>query len=184
MADAYLGEIRAFAGLYAPQGWALCNGALMSISNYQALYSLIGTIYGGDGATTFALPDLRGRIAMGQGTGPGLTPRTIGDKTGGAETVVLAESNNPQHTHTVTVSTAGPSIQTPNTSTYLGPVDSTIGTGEGYLPGTIQGVTINHIPLGQSVIGTAGNSISHNNMMPYGVVTYIICLNGLYPTPQ
>lgn len=100
--EPYLGEIRMFAGNFAPVGWALCDGSLLSIQQNTALFSVIGTYYGGNGTTNFALPDLRGRFPMGFGTGPGLTPRNLGDK-GGAETVTLNVNQIPAHTHTVTV---------------------------------------------------------------------------------
>jgi len=99
--DPFIAEIMIFAGNFAPRGWAFCNGQLMPISQYTALFSLVGTIYGGDGRTTFALPDLRGRVPMHFGQGPGLTSRTIGEK-GGAETSVLSVSQLPAHSHTIT----------------------------------------------------------------------------------
>src|SRR5690349_11535310 len=102
--DPFLGEIKLFCGNYAPIGWAFCDGSLLPISENDALYALIGTTYGGDGINTFALPDLRGRVAIHQGQGPGLSPYVMGE-TGGAETVTLTTNNLPQHTHRIIAST-------------------------------------------------------------------------------
>jgi len=111
--DNYLGEVRIFAGNYAPEGWQFCNGQSLSVSEYQALYSLIGTTYGGDGVNTFALPDLRGRVPVGVGSGPGLTPRVLG-QSGGSEEVALVESQIPAHGHNLTVNTSEASTATPS----------------------------------------------------------------------
>jgi microcystin-dependent protein len=99
--DPYIGEVELFGFNYAPVGWAYCNGQLLPIASYQALFSLLGVTYGGDGVTTFAVPDLRGRVAIHQGTGPGLSTRTIG-QSGGTETVTLSVTQMPSHTHTIT----------------------------------------------------------------------------------
>jgi microcystin-dependent protein len=98
MAEPFVGEIRMFAGNFAPRGWALCDGQLLAVSQNDALFSLLGTIYGGDGRTTFGLPDLRGRIPVHEGSGPGLTPRSLGQR-GGSETVTLSESQLASHGH-------------------------------------------------------------------------------------
>ena len=100
MSEAYVGEIRIFAGTFAPTGWALCNGQILAISQNTALFSLLGTTYGGNGTTTFALPNLQGRAPMHWGTGPGLTPRSLGE-VGGAATVTLLSTQMPAHTHTM-----------------------------------------------------------------------------------
>ncbi|EHQ27900.1 phage tail protein [Mucilaginibacter paludis] len=181
MADAYLGEIRAFAGAYAPQDWLICDGSLLQISNYNALFALIGTTYGGDGVQTFKIPDLRGRLAVAMGQGAGLTNRTIGSN-GGTEQVQLTTAQIPAHSHTMTVSTVTnpPSVNVPSTVTYLGSVSSPTASGVGYLPGNAAGLTVQ--ALNQSAITPAGNSSFHSNIMPVAVVSYMICMNGLFPT--
>src|SRR6478736_5724856 len=110
--DPFVGEIRLFAGTFAPKGWAFCNGQLMSISQNTALFSLLGTTYGGDGKTTFALPDLQGRLPMHFGQGPGLSNRDLGEKAG-SETVALTTSQMPLHGHTVSYG-AGSAADNPN----------------------------------------------------------------------
>lgn len=183
MADAYLGEIRVFGGNYAPQDWLVCNGALLKISAYNALFSLIGTTYGGDGVNTFGIPDLRGRLAIGMGQGTNLTNRPLGSVTG-AETVTIDASTMPTHTHTVKVSTA----TTANTSkpvslqSYIGAVQGAEGqTAVGYLNKSTTGLLIK--PMNQKTLTYAGGSEPHNNIMPCVAINYIICVNGLYP-PQ
>jgi microcystin-dependent protein len=184
MADAYLGEIRVFAGNYAPVGWLLCDGSTLQVSQYQALYALIGNTYGGTASSTFALPDLRGRLIVGQGSGTNLTPRVIG-QTGGTETVALTQAQMPAHTHSFTVSTVTnpASINTPSNGTYLGSINSSVpGTPVGYVSASSSGVTVS--ALNNATVSSIGNSASHNNLMPFIAINYIICINGLYPTPQ
>lgn len=184
MADAYIGEIRAFAGQYAPQNWALCNGSTIPINGNEALYSLIGTTYGGDGRTTFGLPDLRGRLAIGMGQGTGLTNRVIGSS-GGTETVTVTEAQLPAHNHTMTVSTVTTnpeSINAPSSQTFLGAVGFS-GTGVssavGYVAQSATGVEAS--PMNLATLSSFGNNAAHANMMPSAVISYIICLVGLYP---
>lgn len=180
MADAYLGEIRAFAGNYAPEGWALCDGSLQTIQQYTALFSLIGTIYGGDGVNTFRLPDLRGRTAIGMGQGTGLTNRAIGAN-GGTETEQLTLAQIPNHTHTMTVSTVTnpASVQAPNSTTYLGAINSNASTPVGYSAAATAGVT--PYAMNTATITSSGGSGEHNNIMPITVINYIICMSGFYP---
>lgn len=118
MSDPFVGEIRMFAGNFAPRQWAFCNGQLMAISQNDALFSLLGTIYGGDGRSSFGIPDMRGRIPMHWGTGPGLTPRPIGQKMG-VESVALTANQIPSHSHTMQASTDSVSSVNP-TGTVLG----------------------------------------------------------------
>ena len=178
--DPILGEIRSFAGPYAPNGWLLCDGSLLNISEYEALYSLIGTSYGGDGRVNFALPDLRGRLATGEGTGPGLTTRTIGSF-GGTEQVTLTEENLPAHNHFVKVSTApSGSMNNPSVQTYLGTSNAESGTAKVYVPGNTTGTT--QVSLDEDMIEPAGGNQPHGNIMLCIAINYIICMNGIYPT--
>lgn len=175
MSDPFMGEVRMFGGNYAPAGWALCNGQLLSISNYSALFSLLGTVYGGNGQTTFAVPDLRGRVPVHQGSGPGLTPRALGE-IAGVENVTLLTNNLPQHSHTLNATSApgnqeGPANALPATPT---------GGATPYLyviPGTS---TLNPTAMANDIL-PAGGSASHPNMMPSLCVNFIIALQGVFP---
>jgi microcystin-dependent protein len=169
----YIGEIKMFAGNFAPVGWALCDGSLLPISQNQALFSLLGTTYGGDGQTTFALPDLRGRFPMHPGTGAGLTTRTLGDK-GGTETVTLTAAQMPVHTHAVSAA-----------------VDSTVATTDSpqnSLPGRnasatpSYGKTANGSMASSAIVAApAGGGQPHPNMPPFECVNFIIALVGIFP---
>ena len=180
--DCFLGEIRIFAGTYAPVDWHICDGSLLTIQGNDALYSLLGTTYGGDGRTNFALPDLRGRIPIGQGTGPNLTPRLRGSS-GGTEAVTLTETQIPAHTHYIkasTVTTA--SVVNPTNLTYLGPVVIPSQTGYGYVNNITGGTKV---ALDTSVVHPfKGEYQPHSNMMPTMTLNYIICLAGMYTTNQ
>lgn len=187
MDGGYLGEIRMFGGNFAPRAWALCNGQLLSISENQALFSILGTIYGGDGRTTFKLPDLRGRAAMHPGTGPGLTPRSLG-QTGGTETNTLNVTQIPAHSHTLTKS-GGVNVTVNNS-------DGDVATpGGNYLAGHTAGLAYNtNAGSGRNnelsgvsedlnfTAGNTGGGQSVNNVQPFQCVNYIICLQGLYPS--
>lgn len=180
--ECYLGEIRAFAGSYAPEDWAICNGALLRIADYQALYSLLGTTYGGDGATTFALPDLRGRTLVNRGTAVSRTIYAQG-KAGGMETVALDYSTMPVHNHAFNVSTDNATTNIPQDNMMAEPMDPGSGNVIGlFLPYTAQDTT--SYPLQSnavSTINTAGTG--HENRMPYLAINYIIhVVNGLYPS--
>lgn len=170
----YLGEIRIFAGNFAPVGWFACNGQLLSISQYQTLYALIGTTYGGDGITTFGLPDLRGNIPISQGQGPSLSNYVLG-QSAGSENVTLV-SQNIAHTHNAAATTTVGGTGTPGTGVILGSLGT---SGAAYLPaGT--GVTVS--PLNASVVQNTGGSLPHNNMMPTMGVTFIIAFTGIFPS--
>ena len=180
--DAYLGEIRMFAGDYAPQDWLPCDGRLVAISTYNVLYALIGTTYGGDGQTTFALPDLRGRLPIGEVSVPGLTPRVLGQQ-GGSETVTLTVNTMPAHTHAANaVNTAGTQpnptggvwAATVNTTTPATAVKQYIKTSE-IVPPFKTGV------MDALSIEKSGGGGSHDNMMPYLPLNFIICVNGNHP---
>lgn len=171
MSDPYVGEIRLFAGNFAPVGWALCQGQLVAIAENDVLYSLIGTTYGGDGQNTFALPDLRGRVPVHQGQGPGLSQRTMG-QTGGTETVTLQSGQTPAHSHPALASTATASLGAPGGNLLAATTGSTYGTG----PATT--------PMASGAITSAwGNPQPHENMAPTLTVNYIISLYGIYPSP-
>ncbi|WP_319505317.1 tail fiber protein [Bacteroides graminisolvens] len=180
--DAYIGEIRTFSGNYAPEGWHICDGTQLTIQGNEMLYSLIGTTFGGDGRTQFGLPDLRGRMAISQGTGTALTDRTLG-QSGGNESVQLVTPDMPVHNHLVKVDTADGSVATPSTGTFLGKMISPEATVLGYLPGS--SITPRSIELDNtSTIATTGGNVPHNNIMPSMAITYIICTTqGIYPTP-
>lgn len=172
MADCFIGEIRMFGGNYAPQGWALCDGRSLPITQYSALYALIGNIYGGD-ATTFKLPDLRGRIPVGQGTGSGISTKTIGEM-GGAETVVLNSAQLPQHTHEIMVSNAPGTAASPENAFWAGSTvfQYSTNTPNGQMNAEAITITGSNSPQG------------HGNMMPFICINYIICLDdgGYFPT--
>lgn len=163
MADAYLGEIRMFAGSYAPEGWAMCDGQILKISEYETLYTLLGTRYGGNGQTTFGLPDLRGRIPVHMGQF-----YTLGMK-GGQESVTLTLGQIPNHTHAVYAnSSAG--ANTPENNIW------TVEPQSAYLPPGSHLVSMNN-----TAVSSAGGSQSHDNMMPSLVINFIIALYGIYP---
>ncbi len=188
--DGYLGQIMAWGPNFAPRNWAFCNGQLMSINANPALYSLLGTMYGGDGRSTFGVPNLQGRVAMGAGNGVGLTPRRQGEY-GGQETVQLSIAEMPAHTHAATSTPAGGSSAELPLSTTAG-VNATPEAGD--VPAAasddIYGPNSSTVstPLNVNVapqdvtVGTAGGSLPHNNIQPYQVVNYIICTEGLYPS--
>ena len=167
--EPFLGEIRWVAFDFVPNGWADCNGQLLPISANTALFSLIGFTYGGDGVTTFALPDMRGRMPVGDGQGPGLTNRTLGE-TGGRESVTLTPAEMPAHTHDLKGSYTEASSTSPN----------------GNVPATKARVTLyNSGPadatMNPSAIGQAGSGAPHENMAPFLALNCIIAVEGIYP---
>jgi len=172
MVTPYIGEIRMFAGNFPPVGWALCNGALLPISTHDALFSLLGTTYGGDGHTTFALPDLRGRLPMHVGNGPGLSTRAIGAK-GGAETHTISVSEMASHTHAMSATNANGTSLTPSGSVY-----ATAQVGGTPLPVYADAIDTT---LNDGVLSDTGGSIPRDNMMPFQCLNFIIALTGIYP---
>lgn len=182
MADSYIGEIRMMAGLMAgkpPTGWLFCNGTVVGISQYQALFSLIGTTYGGDGVSTFGLPDLRGRLPMGQGPGPGLSARILGQQTG-TESVTLTAAQLPAHTHgfqTQNVSATTPTISTTTPMVFA----NTTSPAVQYLKGGLAATDYTTVPLGEKTLSSAGRSYPHDNVMPSSSMYFIICCVGMYP---
>lgn len=166
----FVGEIMKFGGTFAPRGWALCAGQLMAVSQNDALFSLLGTIYGGDGRTTFGLPDLRGRVPVHPGTGPGLPPIRLGEK-GGATDVTLAANEIPSHSHTLNVNAGGGNTDNP---------------GGNFISANSEGVkhysdSTSPLSVGAN-IGNSGGSQSHTNMQPYLAINYCISLFGIYPS--
>lgn len=174
MSDPYVGEIRAVGFNFAPTGWALCNGQLLPISQNTALFSILGTNYGGDGKSTFGLPDLRGSFPLGQGDGPGLSPHFVGEQ-GGAATVTLLQTEMPNHTHTVAAATAA--------GTQASPENAVWGQARYGRVADLQ-----YVPPGGSAaamspqaLQPAGGSQPHNNMPPFLTVNFIIALFGIFP---
>ena len=178
MSDPFLGEIRIFACSWAPRGWALCNGQLMSITQNAALFSVIGTIYGGDGTKIFALPDLEGNVPVGTGTGPGLSTYTIGDF-GGSQSVTLQHGDNPSHHHALQASGINATDVNPAGKIYAKGRYST-GEGQG---GAVQlyGTAAPAVQQVISAIGISGGGQPHNNMMPTLALNFCICLDGIFP---
>jgi microcystin-dependent protein len=179
MSDFFVGQITAFGGNFAPKNWATCSNQTIAISQNTALFSILGTTYGGNGTTTFCLPDLRGRVAMGSGTGPGLTPRVLGELSG-VENVTLLTTQMPAHNHALNATTAAATGASPQ-NTILSTSNGADGDGN---PFTVQiyGPTPASTTLNPASIGIAGGSQPHNNMQPYLALTYIICIYGIYPS--
>ncbi|MDO3383025.1 phage tail protein [Gilvimarinus algae] len=172
MSEPFIAEIRIFAGNFAPRSWAFCNGQLLPISQNTALFSLIGTTYGGDGRTTTALPNMEGRAPMQPGRGPGLTDRRLGQK-GGVETVTLTEAQMPNHTHQWQVSPREGNDNDPGPNQYIG---------GGSSEQSIYSPDANLVPLAERAMPAAGGSQAHNNMQPFLAMNFIIALQGLYPS--
>jgi len=175
--EPYLGEIKMFGGNFAPAGWALCNGQLLSISQYAALFSILGTTYGGNGVQTFALPNLQGRVPMHWGTGLGLTTRVIGESSG-TENVTLTISQMPQHNHLINASTTVATQVLPTNFILAQSVDAGVG---GTPSNFIEPASAN-TTLAPTAVSMAGGSTPHNNMQPYLAVSFIIALVGVFPS--
>lgn len=170
MADPFVAEIRAFPFNFAPKGWAFCDGQLIPISQNTALFSLLGTFYGGDGKSTFALPNLQGNVPINQGQGAGLSDYFIGEETG-SETVTLLSSEMPLHTHSLKAST------TQDSST---PAGSSLGQGE-LIYQTLATPPNNLTNMNFQAISIAGSNFPHNNMMPYLTLNFCIAMQGIFP---
>src|SRR5690348_7140937 len=167
MSDQFVAEIRIFPGNFAPTGWALCNGQLLPISQNTALFSLLGTFYGGDGKSTFALPDLQGKAPMHQGQGQGLSQRVLGEGSGG-DTVTLLQSEMPFHTHTMQARNANGIDPNPGPNRLMG---KSVGAS------VYQTVTnANLVTMDPNALAITGGSLPHNNMQPYLVLNFIIAL--------
>ncbi len=170
MSEPFVGEIRMFAGNFAPRGWAYCDGQLLAVSQNDALFSLLGTIYGGDGRTTFGLPDLRGRIPLHQGTGPGLSPRRLGSKSG-AENETLTTNQLASHTHDWNANTAAATGDSPS---------GKVVAGSAFPP--FYNATNQTVDFASDMIANTGGSGSHTNLMPTLCIHFIIALFGIYPS--
>jgi microcystin-dependent protein len=168
MAQPYVGEIRMFAGNFAPYGWMFCEGQIISIAEYETLFTLIGTTYGGDGQETFALPDLRGRIPIHQGN------FVIGE-TGGVEEVTLTTQQIPAHSHPFLASQNNGGVSTPNNTTFGRNTSADF-----YNPDANIGL----VQINPNSIGAVGGSQPHNNFQPYLCVDFIISLYGIFPSPS
>jgi len=175
MSDPFVAEIRAFGFNFAPYQWAFCNGQILPISQYTALFSLIGTYYGGNGTTNFALPNLQGQIPMHWGDGPGLSPTVLGE-TQGTENVTLISGQMPMHNHGVNTFqntvTDGTKTNIPSPTNWIGDSDADFAYNTATVPTTTMAGT---------AIGPAGNSLPHENMQPYLAVNFCICLAGVFP---
>jgi microcystin-dependent protein len=169
MSEPFIGEIRIFAGTFAPRNWALCDGQILAISQNDALFSLLGTIYGGDGRTTFALPDLRGRVPIHAGSGPGLSQRPLGQKSG-AENTTLTVNQMPAHTHP-SASTNSPTEGSPD-----GNILATQHAGDNIYAAT------GGVSMAPGTSSNVGGSQAHTNLMPCQCVNFIIALVGIYPS--
>lgn len=174
MSQPFLAEIRIFGGNFAPTGWARCEGQIVPIAQNTALFSLIGTNYGGNGQTTFGLPDLRGRAPMQFGQGPGLSPRVLGEQDG-AENVTLLSTQMPSHTHSPLGSTATGSQGAASGGTWAS------SSGGRTPPPLYQNVK--NTAMRSDLVGVSGGNQPHNNMQPYLAITFIIALQGIYPQP-
>lgn len=169
MSEPFIGEIRMFAGNFSPRDWAFCDGQLLAITQFTSLFSIIGTTFGGDGRSTLALPNLKGRSPMGAGNGAGLTQRALGER-GGSQSVVLNQTDLPAHTHALYGS------------------ENEVETNEpdgGHLPGNeneLYASPNNTVTMNAGALQLSGGSQAHNNMQPLLTVSFIIALNGLYPS--
>lgn len=176
--DPYIADVSIFAGNFAPRGWAFCDGQLLPISQYSALFSLIGTIYGGDGRTTFALPDMRGRMAMGHGNGPGLSNRSFGQR-GGQESTTLSIANMPNHNHTATLHAEAKAGTSGNPT---GQLLSIVNTGETEIYAASDPAANIAMASDAVTVNSAGSGLSFSNEPPFLVMAYIIALQGVFPS--
>ena len=169
MSEPFIAEIKIWAGNFAPRGYAFCDGQLLPIAQNTALFSLIGTTYGGDGRTTTALPNLQGRAPMHPGTGPGLTTRRLGEKVG-AETVTLSEAQMPNHTHTLRATVSRGAAGTPQGNAF----NRSVGDAAYNTPADLTG-------MAKEMAELTGGSQAHNNVQPFLTLSFIIALQGIYP---
>jgi microcystin-dependent protein len=172
MADPFVAEIRIFPFNFAPKGWAFCDGQLLPISQNTALFSLLGTVYGGDGKSNFALPDLKGRAAMHRGQGAGLSPRSLGE-TSGSDTITLLQSEMPAHTHGMLAAVNPALVKVPSPDVALARSRSA----NAYQSNS----SANLVQLAPQTLSPAGGSLPHNNMQPYLTLNFNIAMQGVYP---
>jgi len=170
MSEPFVGQIKMFAGNFAPRGFAFCDGQLLAISGNDALFSLLGTIYGGDGRTTFGLPDLRGRLPLHVGQGPGLSNRPIGSK-GGTEKETITEAQLPSHTHTMQGSSS--------TANQSGPQNRVVAEASTFSLYQSGAPNVQMLP---DAITSVGGGQSHTNLMPFLCINFIIALFGVFPS--
>jgi len=170
MSEPFIAEIRIFGFNFAPRGWAFCNGQILPIAQNTALFSLVGTTYGGNGQTTFALPDLQSRAPMQQGAGPGLTPCSLGESAG-ADAVALAPSQMPLHSHLVQCSSGNANSQSAS-GTFLA---TEIGPAQTYSPSGAAS-------MAADAIGVSGGGQAHPNMQPFLAMNFCIALQGIFPS--
>lgn len=173
MSDQFLAEIRIFPFNFEPNGWAFCNGQILPIVQYTALFSLLGTTYGGNGTNNFALPNFQSRGSLGQGMGPGLSQRDLGE-TGGEQNITLTAQQIPAHTHTPNAKSAG-TLTSPSGAIWGEPA---IARPAPNFYATSLGTPVN---MAANAIGPAGFSQAHDNMMPYLVLNYCIAMTGIFP---
>jgi len=169
--EGYLAQILMFGGNFAPRNWVFCDGQLLAISQNTALFSLLGTTYGGDGRTTFGIPEMRGRVPMHKGSGPGLTPRTLG-QSGGVENVTLTTNQMPNHSHPTAVEVNNQDGEEANVA----------GQFISNHPGAFNENGITGQTLGGVSSASAGGSQSHTNVQPFKCVNFVICVSGIFPS--
>jgi microcystin-dependent protein len=170
VADPFVAEIRIFPFNFAPKGWAFCDGQLLPLSQNTALFSLLGTTYGGDGKSTFALPNMQGNAPMHPGQGPGLSLYDLGEM-GGVETVTLLVSEIPVHSHTMNASDIQADKTVPSSSTVLGQSQG----------GSLYAAAANLVPMAFQALPPAGGGLPHNNMQPYLTLNFCIAMQGVFP---
>jgi len=175
--EALIGDISTFAGNFAPRGWAFCQGQILAIASNTALFSILGTTYGGNGQTTFALPNLQGRVPLGFGTGAGLSPYSLGEQAG-SPTVTLLSTEMPQHTHTMRAVTVNGDTNTVSGSQLAKGFKGSLASGANAKYYSAQAPATNMSPFATSI---AGGSQPHENMMPYLAINFIICMQGVFP---
>jgi Microcystin-dependent protein len=174
MSTPYVGEIRLFPYTFAPVGWQLCDGSLLGIADYEVLYTLIGTTFGGNGTTTFGVPDLRGRVPVHQGTGSGLSPRVMGELNG-TESVTLISAQMPAHTHNFAATSGTATINSPGSTVELGGLSTT----DTMYTSTVTG---SGAATSNTAISQSGSSLPHENLMPTLTATFCIAVNGIFPS--
>lgn len=176
MSEPFIAEIRMFANTFAPAEWTYCDGQLLPIGQNTALFSLVGTIYGGNGQTNFGVPNLQGRSPLHPGTGPGLFPKLIGQR-GGSPYISLDPSEIPVHNHTVTGLTQPGDLQTPENNSYLA-----VDVNAGYRLRFVNANPTSTTSMSPATLSAAGSSLAHENQQPYLVVGFCIALTGIYPS--
>jgi len=177
MSAEFLGAVKLFAGNFAIRGFAMCDGQILSISQNAALFALLGTTFGGNGSSTFQLPNLQGRVPIGMGNGAGLTSRVIGES-GGAESVTLLAANVPSHTHRLNATSASTTATTPGSGVLTGSLNASDGTF--YTAPGQPGFTV--VAMNAAAVNQQGGNQPHNNIQPSLAINYIIALTGIFPT--